>query len=266
MLNTKQRNNIQILGSGKNTFMLAHGFGCDQHVWQKMIEGLMELDATLILFDHTGSGNSDLLAYSSDKYKTLAGYAQDVLEICRELQLSDIIFIGHSVSSTIGVLAANEAPEFFKRIIMIGPSPRYINDVNYVGGFEKEDIDGLIKTMSANYLGWAIGMAPLIMGNKEMPELSNALEKNFCSTDPVIAKEFAAATFYADNRKDYNRLKVPSLTLQCQDDMIAPIQVGEYIEANTPLTTLRVLNAKGHCPHMSAPDETLAAIKTYLKF
>lgn len=261
--NVLERNNVKVFGRGTQPMLFAHGFGCDQNMW-RFVTPAFENDYRIILFDYVGSGKSDLTSYYPEKYGALEGYVRDVLDICETLELSNIIFVGHSVSSMIGVLAANEQPERFDRLILIGPSPRYINDGAYVGGFEPADIEGLLDTMERNYIGWASFLAPTIMKNADRPELSRELEESFCSTDPNIARRFAEATFLADNRSDLPKVRVPSLILQCSDDAIAPIEVGEYIHRHLPESTLRVLQATGHCPHMSHPDETVQAIKEYL--
>jgi sigma-B regulation protein RsbQ len=243
--------------------LFAHGFGCDQNMW-RFVAPEFESGYQVILFDYVGSGRSDLSAYDAQKYSTLEGYASDVLDIVRELDLTDIIFVGHSVSSMVGVLAANEEPDRFDRLIMIGPSPRYINDGQYVGGFERKDIEGLFEMMDRNFIGWANFLAPAIMKNAERPELGQELTESFCSTDPVIARNFARATFYADNRDDLTRLKTPSLVLQCSDDMVAPKQVGDYVNGQLANSEIRYMEATGHCPHMSHPEETVEIIREYL--
>lgn len=261
--NVLERNNVKIFGRGTQPILFAHGFGCDQNMW-RFVTPAFENDYRIILFDYVGAGKSDLAAYYPEKYGALEGYVRDVLDVCEALELSDIVFVGHSVSSMIGVLAANAQPERFDRLILIGPSPRYINDGEYVGGFERADIEGLLDTMERNYIGWASFLAPTIMKNADRPELSRELEESFCSTDPNIARRFAEATFFADNRSDLPKVRVPSLILQCSDDAIAPVEVGEYIHRHLPGSTLRILEATGHCPHMSHPEETIQAIKEYL--
>ena len=259
------RNNVRVLGRGAQPMLFAHGFGCDQNMW-RFVTPAFEQDYRIVLFDYVGSGKSDLSAYDPDRYTTLAGYAQDVLDVCHALDLHDVIFVGHSVSSMVGVLAANREPERFSRLILVGPSPRYINDApDYVGGFERADIEGLLETMEKNYIGWANFLAPAIMKNPDRPELSQELEESFCSTDPVIARRFAEATFFADNRADLAAVAVPSLIMQCSDDMIAPVTVGEYLHRELPGSSLVVLKATGHCPHMSHPDETVQVIRNYLE-
>jgi sigma-B regulation protein RsbQ len=258
------RNNVKIFGRGDQPMLFAHGFGCDQNMW-RFITPSFEADYKIVLFDYVGSGRSDLRAYDPERYATLDGYAQDVLDVVRALDLRDVIFVGHSVSSMVGVLAANEEPERFDRLILVGPSPRYINDPPYVGGFERGDIDGLLEMMDKNFIGWANFLGPAIMKHPDRPELGAELVESFCSTDPVIARRFAEATFFADNRDDLPGVRVPSLVLQCSDDMIAPLEVGEYVHRRLPASTLRVMRATGHCPHMSDPDETIALMKEYLQ-
>ena len=243
--------------------LFAHGFGCDQNMW-RYVTPAFENDYQIILFDYVGAGKSDVSAYNRERYASLHGYAKDVLEICDELKLRDVIFIGHSVSSMIGLLAALEQPRYFQKLIMVGPSPCYINDAGYTGGFEKKDIEGLLDTMEKNYIGWANFLAPNIMGHQERPELGQELAESFCSTDPVIARQFAEVTFFSDNRIDLKKNKIPSLIMQCSEDIIAPLDVGNYLAENLPHSTLRVMKATGHCPHISEPEETISVIKEYL--
>lgn len=257
------RNNVRIMGKGTQPMLFAHGFGCDQHMW-RYITPAFEEDYRIILFDYVGAGQSDLASYNPERYRSLHGYAQDVLDICAALALEDVVFVGHSVSSMIGLLAAVERPQHFSHIIMVGPSPCYINQEGYTGGFEHSDIEGLLETMEKNYIGWANFLAPRIMGNEDRPELGAELTERFCSTDPVIAGQFARATFFADNRADLPKLKKPALILQCSDDIIAPLAVGEFMHRHLPQSTLRVMKARGHCPQMSAPEETITLIQDYL--
>jgi len=257
------RNNVNILGKGSQPMLFAHGFGCDQNMWRYLVPAF-ENDYRLVLFDYVGSGKSDVAAYDVQRYSTLEGYAQDVLEICEALDLRDVIFVGHSVSCMIGVLAAKQQPERFSRIVMVSPSPCYINDGEYVGGFERADIVGLLDLMDKNYIGWASFLAPVVMKNDDRPELGAELEASFCSTDPNIARRFAQATFFSDNRGDLADVPVPSIILQCVEDAIAPVEVGHYLYRHVPASTLHMLKATGHCPHMSHPEETIAAMKAYL--
>jgi sigma-B regulation protein RsbQ len=263
-VNVLARNNVKVFGRGTQPMLFAHGFGCDQNMWRFITPAFAD-DYRIVLFDYVGSGKSDLAAYDADRYASLDGYAQDVLDVCHALDLRDVVFVGHSVSSIVGILAANREPDRFANLILIGPSPRYLNDApDYVGGFERSDIEGLLETMDKNYIGWANYLAPVIMKNPDRPELGAELTESFCSTDPVIARRFAEATFYSDNRVDLARLQVPSLVLQCSDDIIAPTAVGEYMHRETPGSTYRLMKATGHCPHMSAPEETIALIQEYL--
>ena len=258
------RNNVKVFGRGTQPMLFAHGFGCDQNMW-RFVTPAFEADYRIVLFDYVGSGKSDLDAYDAHRYATLDGYAQDVLDVVHALDLHDVIFVGHSVSGMVGVLAANREPDRFARLVLVGPSPRYVNDApDYVGGFERADIEGLLDMMDRNYIGWANFLAPAIMKNPERPELGQELEESFCSTDPVIARRFAEATFFADNRADLPEVHVPTLVMQCADDMIAPDAVGEYVHRALPNSTLRRMRATGHCPHMSHPDETIAIIREYL--
>lgn len=258
-----KRNNVKVFGKGTQPMLFAHGFGCDQNMW-RFVTPAFENNYKIVLFDYVGAGKSDASAYNKERYATLYGYAKDVLEVCEELQLNDVIFVGHSVSSMIGLLAAIEEPAYFSQLIMVGPSPSYINDDGYRGGFSRKDIEGLLETMEKNYIGWANFLAPNIMGNKDRPQLGEELAESFCSTDPVIARQFAEATFFSDNRKDLKKNRTPTLLLQCSDDIIAPLEVGEYLAKNLPFSTLRVMKATGHCPHLSEPEETIALMKEYL--
>jgi len=258
-----ERNNVKVLGSGKQPILFAHGYGCDQNMWRYVYPEFAK-DYKIILFDHVGAGHSDQNSYSREKYDDLLGYASDILEICEELELKDVILVAHSVSSMIAALAANLEPSRFSKLIMIGPSARYINDKDYVGGFNKEDIDDLMEALDSNYLGWSTNMAPVIMGNSDKPELGEELTNSFCRTNPEIAKHFARVTFLSDNRKDIKKVVVPTLVLQCSQDIIAPVEVGQYIHDNLQNSELQILNATGHCPNLSAPEETTLAIKKYL--
>jgi len=263
MTDVLSRNNVKISGSGSQPMLFAHGFGCDQTMW-RFVTPAFEPNYKVILFDYVGSGKADLSAYDPERYASLDGYAQDVLDICHALDLHDVIFVGHSVSSMVGVLAANKEPERFSRLVMVGPSPRYINDDGYIGGFERADIEGLLDLMDKNYIGWANFLAPVIMKNEERPELTRELNDSFCSTDPKITRRFAETTFFADNRADLAAVSVPSLIMQCSEDAIAPVEVGNYLHGALARSTLHRMKATGHCPHISHPDETIEAIQTYL--
>lgn len=260
------RNNVRVLGQGTRPMIFAHGYGCDQTMW-RLIAPAFERDYRLVLFDHVGAGQSDLAAYSPTRYGRLDGYADDLLEICAELDLRQAVFVGHSVSTMIGVLAANKEPRCFERLVLIGPSPRYIDarEEAYLGGFSEQDIQDLLALQDANYLGWSSTLSAVIMGNADRPELASELNNSFCRTDPRIAKHFAAVTFLSDNRADLPLVTVPSLILQCREDAIAPLAVGEYVHRHLPGSRLEILDATGHCPHLSAPEQTIAAMKRFLE-
>ncbi len=257
------RHNVVVHGSEGRPMVFAHGFGCDQNMW-RYVWPEFAADHQIVLFDHVGNGGSDTSAFDPARYATLEGYARDVLEICEELELRDVVFVGHSVSAMIGILAAAEAPHLFGALVLIGPSPRYINDEDYVGGFSQADIEGLLDSLESNYLGWSRTMAPVIMGNAERPGLSEELGNTFCQADPEIAAHFARVTFLSDNRTDLARVATPALVLQCSDDAIAPEPVGRFVDAHLPDSRLVMLDATGHCPNLSAPAETVAAIRDYL--
>jgi sigma-B regulation protein RsbQ len=243
--------------------LFAHGFGCDQNMW-RYVAPRFEADFRVVLFDHVGAGGSDLSEYDPERYSSLSGYAADVLDICRELELDDVVFVGHSVSAMIGALAAIEEPERFAKLVMVGPSPRYIDDDAYTGGFGEADIHELLASLESNYLGWSNAMAPVIMANAERPELGAELTESFCRTDPAIAKQFARVTFLSDNRADLGLVQTPTLVLQCSDDVIAPLAVGSYVRDAIPRSELVVLRATGHCPNLSAPEETAEAIAAFV--
>src|SRR3954452_20679259 len=254
------RNRVRVSGVPRGRpVVFAHGYGCDQEMWG-LVAPDFEVDHKVVLFDHVGAGTSDLSAYDAEKYASLGGYADDVVELCRELQLSDVVFVGHSVSAIIGVLALQRAPELFGALVMIGPNPRYVDDEGagdggYVGGFSRTDITGLLDALDANHLGWSAQMAPVIMGNHpDHPELAEELTNSFCRTDPGIARQFARVTFLSDNRADLPGLAVPTLVLQCSEDVIAPEVVGRFVHQSIPGSRFIRLKATGHVPHLSAPE------------
>jgi sigma-B regulation protein RsbQ len=263
-MNIIERNNVTIRGEGPQAMMFAHGYGCDQNIW-RLVAPVFEKDYEIILFDQVGAGKSDTSKYNRTKYSTLQGYADDIVEIGERLEINRAIFVGHSVSSMIGVLAAITNPQLFEKLILIGPSPCYFNEDDYQGGFSYEAINSMLQLVESNYESWARTMAPLIMGNLDRPELAEELTENFCRSKPEIARHFAHVTFLSDNRRDLPHVKVPSLILQCREDRIAPVCVGHYLHRTLPNSDLRILQATGHCPHLSAPDETVEAIYEYLK-
>ena len=258
-----ERNNVKVFGSGTTPMIFAHGYGCDQEMW-RFITPAFATDHRIVLYDLTGFGQSDLAAFDDSRYATLDGHATDILEICDALDLRGAILVGHSVSAMTAVLAANCEPERFSSLIMVTPSPYYLNDGDYKGGFERTDIDGLIELLDANFMGWSNRMAPAIMGQPDRPELAEELASSFCRTDPEIAKQFGRVTFLSDHRKEAQALLHPALVLQCRDDILAPRFVGEWMAREVERAELTILDATGHCPHLSAPDETITAMRTFL--
>ncbi len=243
--------------------LFAHGFGCDQNLW-RFVTPMFESNFRVIVFDYVGAGSSEIAAYDSQRYSSLKGYADDVIDICRALDLRDVIFVGHSVSAMIGALVAIAEPSLFAKLVMVGPSPRYINTDDYIGGFDAADIEELLVSLDSNYLGWSSAIAPAIMGNPHRPALGLELTESFCRTDPEIARQFAGVTFMSDNRADLALVEVPTLVLQCRDDIIAPLEVGAYVQRCLPNAEIVVLDATGHCPHLSAPEQTGAAIADFV--
>jgi sigma-B regulation protein RsbQ len=264
-MDVRSRNVVKVLGRATGpTLMLAHGFGCDQNMW-RLVLPLLERDFRLVLFDHVGSGGSDLSAWSADRYSSLDGYVDDVLEICRDLDVGPVVFVGHSVAAMMGALAAARAPELFAGLVFLAPSPCFIDDpaTGYRGGFSTADIDELLESLDANYLGWSGAMAPVIMGNPERPELGEELKGSFCATDPKIARVFARVTFLSDNRADLSKVDTPVLIAQCSSDAIAPPEVGAFVHEQIPGSRLVTLSATGHCPQLSAPEETAQVIAAF---
>ncbi|HSP05067.1 MAG TPA: alpha/beta hydrolase [Acidimicrobiales bacterium] len=266
-MSVRARHNVQISGvPDGQPLVFAHGFGCDQHMWRH-VAPRFEDRYQVVLFDHVGAGGSQTEAYDPERHASLDGYAEDVVTLVEGLDLHGVVFVGHSVSAMIGILAARRAPERFAHLVLVGPSPRYIDDPDsgYVGGFSAPDIDELLASLESNYLGWSSAMAPVIVGNPERPELGVELTESFCKADPEIQQRFAKATFLSDNRADLAHVPVPCLVLQCRDDVIAPESVGRYVDDQLPESELVILDATGHCPNLSAPDETTAAIEAYLR-
>lgn len=255
--------NARTAGSGHRTMMFAHGFGCDQNMW-RYVAPAFEADFRTVLFDYVGAGGSDLSAYNADKYASLDGYADDLIALAKALDVTDGVFVGHSVSAMIGLIAARQAPELFSTLVLVAPSPCYIDDGAYKGGFSRDQILELLEFLDSNHMGWSEAMAPVIMGNADRPELSEELTGSFCRTDPEVAKRFARTTFLSDSRADLGPVDARVLILQCRDDVIAPASVGEYLQRAMPGSELVQLEATGHCPNLSAPEETTAAIKAFV--
>lgn len=262
-MNIIQRNNVTVTGKGEKTMLFAHGYGCDQQMW-RYITPAFEQDYKIVLFDHVGFGKADTSGYSKERYASLQAYADDMLKICAALELQEVIFVGHSVSAMIGVLAAIREPNRFSRLMLVSPSPRYIDDGDYIGGFSQADMERLLETLDSDYLGWAHTLAPVIMANPDRPELSLELTQSFCRSNEEVAKDFARITFLSDNRRDVAKVTIPTLILQCSDDSIAPLPVGHYLHRQMPGSQLQILEATGHCPNLSAPEETIAAMKRFL--
>src|SRR5580704_11938718 len=262
-MDVRARNNVQVSGRGDRAMVFAHGFGCDQNMW-RFVAPEFEGDFRVVLLDHVGAGGSDLSAYDKAKYSTLHGYADDLVEISRALGLKDAVFVGHSVSAMIGVLASLKAPDLFGRMVLVGPSARYIDDGEYVGGFSEKQTAELLDFLEDNHMGWSAAMAPSIMGNPDRPELGEELTNSFCRTDPEIAKAFARVTFTSDNRADLPKVSVPTLILQCREDIIASTEVGAFVHRHIPGSKMVVLDATGHCPNLSAPKEVVSAIRAYV--
>lgn len=263
MENIVVRNHVKIVGQGDQPIIFGHGFGCDQNMWRYITPAFMD-KYKIILFDYVGSGRSDKNAYISEKYKNLEGYMQDLLDIIESLKLQQSVFVGHSISSMIGLLASIKRPEYFKKLIMIGPSPCYLNDGEYIGGFERSDISELLEMIEMNFAGWASYMAPIAMSNPENPAFTDELKQTFKSADPVIAREFAEVTFLSDHRNELSQVTVPVLIIQCSEDSIVPISVGDYLHKHIKDSTFSLMEAKGHYPHISHPNETIQCIMDFL--
>ena len=257
------RNNVRWSRSEGPPLIFAHGYGCDQAMWRH-IEPCFEGSHRTILYDLTGCGKSEVSAYDFERHATLEGHADDLLEICRELGVNGATVVSHSVGCTIATLASLRAPDIISKMIMVCPSPSFINEGSYVGGFTRADIDELLEFLDSNFLGWSRHMAPVLMGAPERPELAEELRNSFCQTDPEVAKHFAAVTFLADHREEFARLQSPALIVQCSRDTLAPVGVGEWLHRAIKGSKLAIIDASGHCPHLSAPEMTLAAIAPFL--
>ncbi|MFH0243816.1 alpha/beta fold hydrolase [Streptomyces sp. HK10] len=264
-MDVRRRNNVTVTGREDGpVVMLAHGFGCDQNLW-RLVAPALAGEFRVVLFDHVGSGRSDPSAWNEERYSSLEGYAQDVLEICRALELRDVTFVGHSVSAMTGVLAVLREPERFAKLVLLTPSPSYIDEGDYRGGFSRADIDELLESLESNYLGWSAVMAPVIMGNPDRPELGEELTNSFCRADPRMARVFARTTFLSDNRGDLAGVTVPTLVVECAHDTLAPRGVGAFVRDEIAGSTLVTLDAHGHCPQLSSPGPTAEAIASFAR-
>lgn len=264
-MNILERNNVKVMGDRGPTLLYAHGFGCSQDMWS-LVTPAFAATHRQVLFDYVGSGGSDRTAFDPLRYADLQGYAQDIIEVCDALGLKDgVTFVGHSVSCSIGMLASIERPALFDKLVLLGPSPCFLNDPpGYLGGFEREDLEGLLSLMDQNYMGWAHYLAPVVAGAAGEGAVTGTLSDSFCSTDPAVARVFARATFFADNRADLAKVSRPSLLLQHRQDTLAPLAVGDYLHAHLPGSTLRVLDVAGHCAHLSNPALVIDAMREYL--
>lgn len=260
------RNNVHVLEGAGPTLLYAHGFGCSQNMWDRITPAFAG-ENKQVLFDYVGSGQSDIGAFDPQRYSALQGYARDVIDVCEALDLTrDVIFIGHSVSCSIGMLVAIAKPALLSKLVLLGPNPCFLNDAaaGYVGGFEREDLEGLLALMEQNYIGWASYLAPVVSAEKESGAVTRELSASFCSTDPVVARVFAQATFFSDNRSDLPAVSQPCLVLQHRNDALAPVGVGEYLHAHLPHSTLKILEVPGHCAHMSHPDVVIESIRDFI--
>ena len=265
-MNILIRNNVHVLEGAGPTLLYAHGFGCSQNMWDRITPAFAG-EYKQVLFDYVGSGQSDIRQFDAQRYSSLQGYAQDLIDVCEALNLSsDVVFIGHSVSCSIGVLAAIAKPALFSKLVLLGPNPCFVNDGSgYVGGFQREDLEGLLALMDQNYIGWANYLAPVVSSQDESGVVTRELSQSFCSTDPVAARIFAQATFFSDNRADLHKVSQPCLVLQHRDDALAPMVVGEFVQSQLPRSTLKVLEVPGHCAHMSHPSLVIESIRHFIQ-
>lgn len=262
-VSVSRRNNVLVKGAGPQAIVFAHGYGCDQNMWRHVAPAFEDRFRT-IRFDHVGAGGSELAAYDPQKYASLSGYADDLIEVVEDAAARDAIFVGHSVSAMIGVLASLRAPGLFKKLVLVAPSPRYIDEEAYVGGFTEPQIEELLTFLASNHMGWSSAIAPVVIGNSDRPELAQEMVASFCRMDPRIASDFARVTFTSDNRADLPAVTTPTLILQCSNDVIAPTVVGEYVHRQIKGSAFVQLNATGHCPNLSAPGEVIAAINAFI--
>ena len=265
-MNILVRNNVHVLEGAGPTLLYAHGFGCSQNMWDRVTPAFAG-EYKQVLFDYVGSGQSDIRQFDAQRYSSLQGYAQDLIDVCEALNLSsDVVFIGHSVSCSIGVLAAIAKPALFSKLVLLGPNPCFVNDGSgYVGGFQREDLEGLLALMDQNYIGWANYLAPVVSSQDESGVVTRELSQSFCSTDPVASRIFAQATFFSDNRADLHKVSQPCLVLQHRDDALAPMVVGEFVQSQLPRSTLKVLEVPGHCAHMSHPSLVIESIRHFIQ-
>lgn len=261
-----EQNNVTQSGIDNGPAMIfVHGFGCDQSMWREVAPKFAE-GHRVITYDLTGMGQSDLSAYDPHRYGDLRAHAEDLRGIVDALRLDEVVLVGHSVGATIALLAAIEVPEKISRLVLISPSPCFVDDAvsSYRGGFSREDLEGLIAFLDENHMGWSAQMAPTIVGQPEGAVATDELTQSFCRTDPKIAQHFARVTFLSDERKAFEHATRPSLILHCKHDALVPMEVAEWMKDRTPMVTLELLDATGHCPHMTVPHDVVAAMQTYL--
>ena len=263
-LSAVERNNVIVTGGdAARPMIFAHGFGCSHETWRDVAPRFID-SHRVITFDQVGAGASNLAAYDRGKYDSLHGYADDLIEIIDELDLTDVVYVGHSVSCMIGVLASIRRPELFGALILVGSSPRFVDAEGYTGGFSEADIEALLDSLDANYLGWSAQMAPAIAGNAERPEVGERLVESFCSIEPQIASQFARVTFLSDSRDDLPKVTTPTLVLQSSDDILAPLPVGHYVHEHIRGSRLVVMTSRGHMPNLSNPDQLVREIRDFL--
>lgn len=260
------RNNVTVLGrDDAPVLVFVHGFGCDQGMYNRILPFFVD-SYRVVLFDHVGSGGSNLSSYDPVVYSSLDRYSADLLEVCAALELFNVTLVAHSVGAMMALAAAVERPELFDRLILLAPSPSYLDDTEtgYVGGLSADDVHDLLGSLDDNHMAWASAMAPVVMGNERSPELADELEQSFCRVDPRVMRSFARVTFLSDVRGLLPQVTVPSLIVQCSNDALAPLTVGDYLSAHLAHSELVVLAATGHVPQASAPRETAEVIIRYL--
>lgn len=264
-MNALSRHNVQQTGHG-SPLLFAHGYGCDQSAW-RFVAPFFQATHRVVLMDSAGCGLAWPEAYDRARHATLHGHAQDIVDVCEAAGLQGTVLVAHSVNAISAVLAARQRPDLFSALVLLAPSPCYLNDGDYQGGFERHDIDDLLRVLDANHFQWARMMAPVVMGEDNGPELSEELATHFCRMDSSVARHFAEVTFLSDHRDDLdglNGLGIPTLVMQCSRDALAPASVGDYLRTRWPQVEIARLKATGHCPHMSAPSETVAVLQAFL--
>lgn len=260
-----KRHAITIEGTGDDLVLFAHGYGCDQTVWQRVRPAISALTTT-VAFDITGAGLSDLSHFQPHgRHSSLEGYACDLIEVCEALDTRSITLVGHSVSAIIGVIAAVKKPDLFDSLVLVAPSACYLNLRDYQGGLDEQQLAGLMELMGSNFSNWADVVTPIIMGNPDRPALATELSHSFCRWNEAAAKHFAYLTFMSDCRSYLPLVKPDCLIIECIDDAIAPRSAVAHLHGALPRSAAVKLQAQGHCPHVSAPQETAQAITRHLR-